>query len=117
MRSFKDLAIWKRSFELVDKVYDQSNLLPKDEKFGLASQIKRSAVSIPSNIAEGCSRKTNKEVARYLEIAIGSAFELETQILIAEKRKMLDKANTAPILDELRQIQKMIYAFREKLSK
>ncbi len=115
MRNFKDFAIWKRSFELVDAVYQQSENLPNDEKFGLTSQIRRCAVSIPSNIAEGCSRRTDKEFARFLEIAIGSSFELETQLLIALRRNMLEKEKMEPILDELNQVQKMINAFYSKL--
>ena len=90
MRNFKDLAIWKRSFELVDTVYEISKNLPNDEKFGLTSQIRRSAVSIPSNISEASGRKTDKEFARFLEIALGSAFELETQLLIVHRRKLLE---------------------------
>ena len=115
MRNFRELEIWKRSLELVDKVYEQSKGLPDDERFGLISQIRRSAVSIPSNIAEGCSRRTNKDFARFLEIAIGSSFELETQLLIVQKRKMLEKQNLEPIFNELNQIQKMMNSFRSSL--
>ena len=115
MRNFRELAIWQRSFERVNKIYEVSNGLPSDEKFGLKSQIRRSAVSIPSNIAEGCSRRTNKDLARFFEIAIGSSFELETQLLIAMRREMLDKTKTESIIDELHQIQKMINAFHSKL--
>ncbi len=115
MRNFRELEIWKRSFKLVDKVYEESDSLPKDERYGLTSQIRRSAVSIPSNIAEGCSRRTNKDFARFLEIAIGSAFELETQLLIAIKRKMLDGVRMEPIMNELNQIQKMVNAFHRSL--
>jgi len=116
MRNFKELEIWKRSLELVDKVYEESNSLPPDERFGLTSQIRRSAVSIPSNIAEGCSRSTNKDFARFLGIAIGSAFELETQLLIAVRRKMLNETSTTALLNELNQIQKMINAFHKSLN-
>ena len=115
MRNFRELEIWKRSFELVDKVYEHSKGLPNDERFGLVSQIRRSAVSIPSNIAEGCSRRTNKDFARFLEIAIGSSFELETQLLIIQKRAMLDKQKLEPIISELNQVQKMMNAFRSSL--
>jgi len=115
MRKFKELAIWKRSFELVNQVYSICDELPKDERFGLITQIRRCAVSIPSNIAEGAGRRTDKEFGRYLEIAIGSSFELETQLLIVQKRKMLKDDSTQTILDELNQIQKMIYAFYSKL--
>ncbi len=106
MRNFRELMVWQRSFELVNDIYDASNALPSDEKFGLKSQIRRSAVSIPSNIAEGCSRRTNKDLARFLEIAIGSSFELETQLLIAKRREMLNKSKNESIIDELHEIQK-----------
>jgi len=115
MRNFKNLTIWKRSFELVDMVYELSKDLPSDEKYGLTSQIRRSAVSIPSNIAEASGRKTDKEFARFLEIALGSAFELETQLLIVQKRKMLDQEKLETIISELVQIQKMIYSFYSNL--
>ena len=115
MKNFKELLIWKRSFELVDKIYDVSKNLPSEEKCGLTSQIRRSAVSIPSNIAEASGRTTDKEFARFLEIALGSAYELETQLLIVQKRKMILKDEVAPILSELVQIQKMIFAFYSKI--
>ncbi len=117
MRNFKELEIWKRSFMLVKDIYKLSSNLPADERFGLTSQIRRSAVSIPSNIAEGCSRRTNKDFARFLEISIGSSFELETQLLIALEASMLDNTHTKAIINELNQIQKMIYAFHSSLTK
>ena len=115
MRNFRELQIWKRSLTLVDNVYEQTNGMPKDERFGLTSQIRRSAVSIPSNIAEGCSRGTEKEFSRYLEISLGSSFELETQLLIACRRGMLEEKMVDPIFDELNQIQRMINSLRSKL--
>jgi len=111
MRNFKDLKIWSRSIELVDQVYDLVKDLPLDERFGLNTQIKRSVVSIPSNIAEGSSRKTEKEFSRFLEIALGSSFELETQLIIISRRQLLDESKTRVVLDELNQIQKMLSSF------
>lgn len=117
MRNFKDLTIWQRNLELVDNVYNITQLMPKDERFGLTSQIRRSAVSIPSNIAEGASRKSNKEFARFLEIGQGSCFELETQLLIVQKRKMLDSKELTSIISELIQIQKNVsfLLFQDKI--
>ena len=115
MINFRELEIWKRSFELVNTVYESTLQLPDNEKFGLTSQIRRCAVSIPSNIAEGCSRTSNKEIARFLEIALGSSFELETQLLITIKRKMLENKQMGSIMDELNQVQKMISAFRSHI--
>jgi len=84
VRSFRELEIWKKGIEIVKEVYQASKLLPKDEQYGIRSQITRAAISIPSNIAEGSSRNSEIEFKRFLEIAIGSAFELETQLVIIE---------------------------------
>ena len=97
---------------LVNEIYKKSESLPKEEKYGLNSQIRRSAVSIPSNIAEGCSRTSKKEFARYLEISLGSAFELETQLLIAIRIKVLEAEEVQPIITELNEIQRMMNAYR-----
>jgi len=97
---------------LVNEIYEQSKSLPKEEKYGLNSQIRRSAVSIPSNIAEGCSRTSKKEFARFLEISLGSAFELETQLLIATGIKVLEAEKVQPIITELNEIQRMMNAYR-----
>lgn len=78
MRDFRKLDIWKNGIELVKQVYQLSNKLPSEEKFGLRSQITRAAVSVPSNIAEGCSRNSEVEFKRFLEISMGSLFEVET---------------------------------------
>ncbi len=115
MRNFRDLKIWKRSFKLANNIYEQSKGMPNDEKFGLTSQIRRSAVSIPSNIAEGCSRRTNKDFTRFLEIALGSSFELETQLMFVYECIMLENKKVEVILHELNQIQKMINSFRSQL--
>ncbi len=85
MRDFKTLNIWQDGISLVREIYQIIDILPPNEKYGLKSQITRAAISIPSNIAEGCSRKSQKDFYRFLEIALGSAFELETQILILEE--------------------------------
>lgn len=80
----KDLEAWKKSIELVVTVYSEVKNFPEDEKFGLISQIKRAAISIPSNIAEGAARNSDKEMIRFLDISLGSLAELETQFIIAE---------------------------------
>ena len=84
MNNFKDLKIWQKGMEIVSMIFDLVKQLPKEEKLTLRSQMIRSAVSIPSNIAEGTSRNSNKDFARFLEIALGSCFELETQIIITQ---------------------------------
>lgn len=84
MRNFRNYKVWIGSMNLVKKIYQITSTFPSSEKFGLISQVRRSAISIPSNIAEGAGRKSEKEFLRFLEISTGSAFELETQLLLAE---------------------------------
>ncbi len=83
--NFREIKIWQEALLMVKEVYLFSSKLPKEEKYGITSQINRSAVSIPSNIAEGSGRTTNKEFIRFLEIAISSSYELETQLILAEE--------------------------------
>jgi len=82
MHNFKDLKVWQKSMDLAIDIYKATSLFPRDEKFGLVSQIKRCSVSIPSNIAEGSGRGSDKEFNHFLNISQGSAFELETQLII-----------------------------------
>ncbi len=98
--------------EIVKQVYTLTNQLPKKEQFGLTSQINRCAVSIPSNIAEGCSRSSDRELKRFIEIALGSAFELETQLMITQD---IYRIEVAALLDEVNQIQKMMNAYHSRL--
>jgi len=97
--------------EIVREVYVLTPLLPEIEKYGLKSQIQRAAVSIPSNIAEGCSRDTERDFKWFLYIAIGSAFELETQLTISQQLGLILKAKVEPILLLLSEEQKMINSF------
>jgi len=115
--NFENLQIWQRSRVLVKNVYELSIKLPKDEKFGLVSQIKRCAVSVPSNIAEGCGRGTDKHFSLFLDYAIGSLCELQTQLILTVDLNLLDKTYTAEILDEINEIRKMIIGFQKKLKK
>ncbi len=111
--NFRELIIWKESMSLVKKIYILTSQLPNDERFGLISQINRSSVSIPSNIAEGSGRTTDKEFSRFIEIAISSSYELETQlILISELYQM----NIEDVLKDLKSIQFKIGAFKRTLS-
>ena len=116
MRNFRELNIWKRSFALVTQVYQLSETFPSTEKFGLMLQIRRCAVSIPSNIAEGCGRNTDKDLLRFLDISMGSAFELETQLLLAEQLEFIKNQNIAEVINELHEIQKMITGFKKSLT-
>ena len=91
MRNFRELLIWQKGMEIVRQVYIVTPLLPDIEKYGLKSQLQRAAVSIPSNIAEGCSRDTERDFKWFLQIAIGSAFELETQLTISHQLNLIPK--------------------------
>jgi len=101
--------------QLVIDIYKLSERLPKEEKYGLKSQITRAVVSTPSNIAEGASRSSEKEFKRFLEVALGSAFELETQLLIIQKLNMINSNLIDPVLSSFHDEQKMINSFIQKL--
>ena len=113
MRNFRELEIWKASVLFVKTIYTLINSFPKEEKFGLTSQINRAAVSIPSNIAEGCSRTSQKDFSRFLQISLGSAFELETQIEIAKEIGFVDVILRLEIISELNVIQKRIQSLKK----
>lgn len=115
MRNFRSLNIWKEGIEIVKKIYKLAELLPAEEKFGLKSQICRAAISIPSNIAEGCSRNSEIEFKRFLEIAIGSSFELETQLIIIDELEFVTKEHLNPILELLNNVQKMSNSLINKI--
>lgn len=117
MRNFREYDIWVDGMDLVNTIYNLVDKFPKMEKFALSSQITRSAVSIPSNIAEGASRSSEKDFARFLEIALGSAFELETQLIIACKRKYISEVNLDESVKKLISLQKRIYGLRRKVLK
>ncbi len=117
MRKFKELHIWHESIQLVKNVYKLGQLMPANEKFGLISQIQRAAVSISSNIAEGCSRRSNVEFARFLEIALGSAFELETQLFLIQELQLISQPElTENLLQHIEKMQKMINSFKSKIN-
>jgi len=91
MRDFKKLLIWQLGMDIVDKVYDLVPMFPQEEKYGMRSQMTRSAISIPSNIAEGSAKRSEKEYIKYVEISQGSAFELETHTLLAQRRNWVEE--------------------------
>jgi len=113
--NFRELNVWKKSMNLVFKVYKITGELPAIEKFGLVSQINRCAVSIPSNIAEGTSRTTDKEITRFMNIAMGSAYELETQLMIVTKLYPKFEKQSELLINDLNEIQKMIGGFKRIL--
>ena len=114
--NFRDLGIWKDSFAIVKDVYDLCIQLPSEEKYGLKSQIQRCAISIPSNIAEGCGRKSDKELNQFLSISLGSAFELETQIILGYEFGHIDKVIYDNTIIQINEAQKMISGLQRSLS-
>jgi four helix bundle protein len=111
MKDFKKLKIWQKGMDLVVVTYELANHLPKEEQYGLRSQITRAAVSIPSNIAEGSAKKSKKDYVRFLEIALGSLFELETQVLMIDQLGYGDKQLRMSLLAGIDEEQKMLMSF------
>jgi four helix bundle protein len=111
MRNFQELAIWQRSHSLTLRVYATTKDFPKEEMFGLISQMRRSSSSVPTNIAEGCGRKSNTELKRFLTISTGSASELEYQLILARDLNYFPETLFKELYDELIEIRKMIYSF------
>jgi four helix bundle protein len=116
IRSFKDLQIWKRSIKLVEDIYVVTRSFPKEEMYALTSQLRRSAVSIPSNISEGFARLHNKEYRQFLYMSLGSCAELTTQVVIASQLKYIEKSKADKLLDTIEEISKMTMGLIKKLN-
>ena len=116
MRNFKELKIWEKGFEIAVDTYKLVDSFPKSEKHSLAQQVTRAACSIPSNIAEGSSRRSEKDYYRFIEISLGSSFELETQLLIAKAVSFGNETLINNTLSKIDEEQKMLIAFANKLS-
>jgi four helix bundle protein len=114
--SYKDLNIWKRSIKVVEEIYKMTKNFPKEEIYGLTSQLRRSAVSIPSNISEGFARFYNKEYRQFLFISLGSCAELSTQIIIALRLGYLESKKANQLLNEIDEISKMTMNLIKKLN-
>jgi four helix bundle protein len=114
---YGDLRVWQDAMNLVTEVYRMIKLFPSEEKFGLASQIQRAAVSVPSNIAEGHGRKSTNAYVNHLSIAFGSLMELETQVQIAARLEYITQDDAIRFLAKTDQIGKMIGALKNSLSK
>ena len=110
--NFREIKIWQEALVIVKEVYAFTSNLPKEEKYGITSQINRSAVSIPSNIAEGSGRTSNKEFIRFLEIAISSSYELETQLILAQD---LFNLSTNDLIEKLHSLQNRIGGFTRQI--
>ena len=111
MKDFKDLKVWKRSHDLTLSVYKATATYLREELYGLTSQIRRASASIPTNIAEGCGRNTDNELARFLEIAMGSASELEYLLRLSNDLNFLDKAKSDELDTTVIEIKKMLASF------
>ena len=117
MHKIENLKIWSKAMNLAKQVYVVVSELPADEKFGLTSQIKRSAISIPSNVAEGAGRNSKKEFKYFLSIANGSCYELQTQLILLIELNLISKEKVQPLIDSCIEIQKMNYSFQKTLLK
>jgi four helix bundle protein len=115
MHNFKKLSIWIKSVDFVTEIYKVTNTFPSNERFGLVSQLQRAAVSVPTNISEGSAKSSNKDFARFLEISLGSTFELETELLISLNLTYIDLEKHNQLQEKLAELQKMIIGFKEKL--
>jgi len=115
IKSFKDLKIWQKGIEIVSDTYILTKKFPKEELFSLTSQLRRSAISIPSNIAEGFKRFHNKEYKQFLFIALGSCAELETQIIIAKELKYINENEEAKLVEKLDHVCRMTSNLIKKL--
>lgn len=117
MHRYKNLKVWQKAMDLAVESYNLSSNFPEEERFGLTQQLRRSAVSIPSNIAEGAGRSSDADFKRFLDIANGSINELETQILLSERLGFIDQRHVEFLSPLIAEVQKMNYAFSRNLIK
>jgi four helix bundle protein len=117
IHSFRDLVVWQKSVDLVTEIYRLSKKFPKDEVFGLTSQIRRAAVSIPSNIAEGRGKSSKGEFQQFLHHAMGSLAEVETQIVIAQNLGYLNAAEVEPVMEIIAEVGRLLNGLLTSLKK
>lgn len=115
MHNFRELKVWQKAIDLAVDVYEAASNLPSDEKYGLISQLKRGSISISSNIAEGSGRNSNKEFKNFLSISQGAGFELETQLIIANRLHLIDNNLTNSLINKVAEIQKMVCSLQKTL--
>lgn len=111
IKTFRDLKIWQQSMELVTKIYKVTTDFPETEKYGLVSQLRRCSVSVPANIAEGFGRKSQGDFKRFVNISMGSLFELQTQIEVAKNLEFLSGKQFQTLYDDSREIERMMSSF------
>ena len=113
--NFKNLKVWQKAVDLAVNVYEMTKFFPSEERFGITSQMRRSSVAIPSNIAEGTARNSSKAFANCLDISLGESFELETQVIIANRVGILNEETFSRFNNELSEVQKMIIGFKNSI--
>jgi len=111
MKDFRDLKVWERGHNLTLKIYKMTSCFPREEMYGLTSQIRRACASIPTNIAEGCGRSRDTELARFIEIAIGSASELEYLLLLSRDIELIDEDAYTSLMADAIEVKKMLISF------
>jgi four helix bundle protein len=117
MHKYRELNVWKKSIKLAVDVYNLTAQFPSSERYELTSQMRRAAVSVPSNIAEGAGRNTNNEFAHFLGISNGSSYELVTQLIISAELGLSNYDEVNPIINELEEVQKMTYSLIDSIKK
>ena len=115
MKDFREYKVWEKSYGLTLAIYRKTAAFPREELFGLTSQIRRSCASIPANIAEGCGRGSNKDFARFLQISMGSASELECHLMLARDLKLLDISDYAKLANQTTEIKRMLTVLLQKV--
>ncbi|MFK7771792.1 MAG: four helix bundle protein [Saprospiraceae bacterium] len=114
--NFKTLKVWQRARFFVKTIYSITKSFPKEEQFGLTFQLNRSAVSVPSNIAEGCGRGTTKDLSKFLDISIGSSCEAETQLYLAFDLNYIDKEKMIITTNEITEIRRMLIGYQKSIN-
>ncbi len=115
MNNFKELIVWQKSVEFVVEIYQITNNFPESERFNLISQMQRSGTSIPSNISEGAGRKSSALFKNFLTIALGSSYEIETQLIISKKLNFINEAKYNDLVSDINEIQRMILGLYNSL--
>lgn len=115
MKAFRDLIVWQKSMDFVTEIYNETKSFPDEERFGLTNQLRRASVSIPSNIAEGFGRKSDGDFSRFLSFALGSNYEVQTQLEIAYNIGYLEDKVFKPLILKLEEIDKMLKGLKSKL--
>ena len=116
VKTYRDLLVWQKAMQLVTQIYSITKELPREELYGLISQIRRSSVSIPSNIAEGYGRNSRNDYLRFLQISMGSLFELQTQLEICLNLKYLPENNHSEMYEQSREVERMLSSLIRKLN-